>query len=282
MSSLLSRKPQPGDDDSAAAGRLDREGVGDDHAVVVGDGQVGRRLALAIDVDASAAGSVRPAARLDQPVSASAACSVISARRSRGVGVGEQAVERHAEEVGVGEVGAAVGVGVARRLEEAVERLGASWRRAARSPRGCSGSRRRSSRRSTAAPCPRRRGRGSRRGSGADPGRCSAARSSRGQQARAPHVVGVGHRRRLRRGGHRRRHSALVEPVGAEPGDAPVGAREAGVAQRRADVARRPVGVEVERGGRRDVVEVLDVVVDLVVEGLVDAKAIARRVDPVA
>ena len=82
VSSLLSRKPQPGTRMPGAAGRLDRERVGDDVAPLVRGDEMRRRLGASspLSPDASVAGHVtgtgRPAGR-----PAVAAVGVISARR---------------------------------------------------------------------------------------------------------------------------------------------------------------------------------------------------------
>ena len=101
-----------------------------------------------------------------------------------------------------------------------------------------------------------------------------------GHQARAPGVVGVGGLGRVLRGlGHRARQLAAVERVHSLASQQPVGACEVGVLEGRADVARRAVGVEVDRGRRGDVVEPVDVGRGLVEEGLVDGEAVAGHAD---
>ena len=72
--------------------------------------------------------------------------------------------------------------------------------------------------------------------------------------------------------------AAVERAVDAVAPEQLVGLREVRVLDRRADVARRAVGVEIDRRRRRDVVEVRRVRRRLVEEGLVDREALARDV----
>ena len=100
-------------------------------------------------------------------------------------------------------------------------------------------------------------------------------------QAGPPDVVGGRRDRRVLRGVRdRTRQRAAVERVRPEAGEVLVRPRQVGVAQGRADVARRAVGVEVDRGRRRDVVEVVHVALGLVEERLVDDEALAGDPGP--
>ena len=99
-------------------------------------------------------------------------------------------------------------------------------------------------------------------------------------QPGSPDVVrGRGHRRPLHGLDDRVRDRTAVEALGAEVRDPRVRVREVGVAEDRADVLRRPVGVEEERGRRRDVVEEVHVSLRLREEGRVDHEPVARDPD---
>ena len=158
-------------DDAVAARRLDRERVRDDVAVVVGDGQVRRRRALLGETD----GAGRPAV-----TARNGGVDRLLGDQRAPLGreaVGEQAAQRHVDVVGVGR-----GTRCGRRTRSATPRGSSAATACGRAPtaagpRGCSAPRRRSSRRSTAGPCPRRRGPCSRRGSARARRRRSGARS---------------------------------------------------------------------------------------------------------
>ena len=196
-----------------------------------------------------------------------------------GEAVREQAGQRDVVVVGIGEVGATVGERVARRLEVVVQRPRAVGRRERQAledvQRLADG--RAAARRRAHAPHVKALVADARR---VAPHRVVLAQVALGHQPRPPEVVGVrGDRRVL--GGSRDRAGdrAGVERALAEAGDQLVGAREVGVAQRGADVARRAVGIEVDRRRRRHVVEEVDVGLRLAEERLVDDEAAAGDVD---
>ena len=86
--------------------------------------------------------------------------------------------------------------------------------------------------------------------------RAVAAQVGDRHHARPPEWFGVRRDRRVRDGvDDRLRDLAAVEALRPAVREQRVGAGEVGVAEDRADVARRAVRIEVERGGRRDVVE---------------------------
>jgi hypothetical protein len=103
------------------------------------------------------------------------------------------------------------------------------------------------------------------------------------EQPGPPGVVGARAGRGVLHGGDDRvGDRPAVEALGdTEPAHALVRAREVRVADRGPDVLRRAVGVEVELGGRRDVVEPRGVRRRLVEERLVDGEPLARRADAV-
>ena len=158
---VVEQEAVAGHDDPVAAGRLDRERVGHDEAALVGDGQVRGRRSLLGDCDGAGWPAVAAGHRRVH--------GLVGDQRAPlgGERIRQQAVQRHVHVVRIAEVLVAVGERVARRLEEVVQRPRAVGRARAAGPRGCSAPRRRSSRRSTAGPCPRRRGPCSSRGSGA-------------------------------------------------------------------------------------------------------------------
>jgi hypothetical protein len=98
--------------------------------------------------------------------------------------------------------------------------------------------------------------------------------------ARAPDVVRRGGDRRLADGVEDRgRDGPAIEAPRPDARDALERAREVGVAERRADVARGAVGVEVQRRRRGRVVEPVDVLLRLADERLVDDEPLAGDPD---
>ena len=273
---VVEQKAPARDDDPVASGGLDRERVGDRHPVAIGDGQVGRRPAFAIDPDPPGrSGVVGRVAGGNRPLIGGLVGDQRPALRREGIG--EQALERHVEEPRIGEVGVAVGERVSRGLDETVQCLGAvgPQRRVAledveRLADGRAAARRRTHAPDVVAAI-------------ADAGRLATdglvgLEVALGDQARAPDVVGIGGGRWVLRGvGDRAGDSPAIEALRAALGDPPVGARHVGISQLGADVPRRPVRIEVDRRRRRDVVEEVDVDLDLVEEGLVDPKALCGR-----
>ena len=173
--------------------------------------------------------------------------------------VGDQTVQRHVEEVRVGKVRVPVGEGEPRSLEEEVERPRAIGRVEGEAledvQRLADG---RASARRRAHPVD------------VEPAVAHSYRLALGRgvppdvahlhHAGAPDVVRVGGDRRiLDRLDHRGGDRATVEALGAEVRDPLVRPSHVGVAEHRADVARSAVRIEVDRRGRRDVVEEVDV-----------------------
>ena len=193
--------------------------------------------------------------------------------------VRQQALDRHADEVRVAEVAAAVGERVARGLEVAVQRLravGAQGRVALEDVQRLADGRAAAGRRAHAPDVQALVVDLGRRALG----RAVAGDVGLGDQAASPVVVGSRRGRRALRGvGDRLGDRAAVEALRAVARDPLVRARHVRVAQGRADVLRRAVGIEVDRRGRRDVVEEVDVRRGLVEERLVDLKAAAGDVD---
>ena len=107
-----------------------------------------------------------------------------------------------------------------------------------------------------------------------------AAKVALGHQARPPDVVGVGGGRRALRGaGDGPGQRAAVEGPRSLAPDQAIGPGEVGVSERAALVARRAVGVQVDRLGRGNVIEVVDVGLGLRDERPVDGEAVARHPD---
>ena len=265
--------------DATAADLLDRERVGDDVAPAVGDGQVRRRGALV--VRARLAVAAVAAAVVGPRVARGRHCG----RRGRvdqraplvGEAVGEQAAQRDGrlDEGGIAHVLPAVRVGELGRLEVLVQLVGA--RLGARealhdverlADRGAAGGRRRHA--VDVEPAV------------ADLGRVAADRVvalevAGRHRARVDRVraIGVGrHRRMLDRLRDVAGDAALVEVVRVLA-DALVRLRHVRVALDVADRLGGLRGRQVELAARREVVEQVGVVRDLLVERRVDAEALA-------
>ena len=263
-------------DHAVAAGLLDGEGVVDDVAPPVGHRQVRRRA---------------DARRRRAGVGHCARVTGWDRRGRRRLGdlgpalrrelVGEQLRQRDAHVPRIRHERAAVGVGQPRGLEIEVQRALARHRpevRIALEDVEDLADRRAAA--TTAAPCRRRRARGSRCASGRGRSPCRRARSLSSMTPGRAVRVEPG-----RSGG-----CLTVSTIACASGpeyrasgplrrDERVGAREVGVPDDRPDVARRAVGVEVQRRRGREVGEDRLGLVGLVVEGLVDGEAVLRRGD---
>ena len=193
--------------------------------------------------------------------------------------VGEQPRQRDVEVRRIGEIGAAVGERVARGLDEVVQRRLARHRRERVAledvQRLADG---------------RAAARGRAHAVHVEPAVADARRRALGRRVGVqvahrhepgpPGVVGGRRHDRVLHGlDERVRDRTAVEALRPEVRDPRVRAREVGVAEDGADVVRRAVRVEVERGGRGDVVEPVDVGLRLVEERLVDDEAVARDPD---
>ena len=281
---VVEQEPVARHDDAVAAGRLDRERVGDDVAVAVGHREVGRRLARVRDAGRPrAAAPLRwssyglprrrsGCARRAAPISGAA---LVGERRPT---AGRAAARRRTP----GRPGRRCG----RRTRAARPRGSGAGSRRASAPSGEKPSRMFSASPTVeppldGGPMPKTSGRGSVLHAARARARCSAAgrrsssaRAARCGSRRAPPAAGSPPRRSPPPPGRGR--SRARAPSSADPLVRP---RHVRVAERRADVARRAVRVEVERARGRDVVEVVLHGVDLVEERLVDREALARDPD---
>ena len=278
---VVEQEPVAGDEQAGAAGRLDRERVRDDVAVPVRRRDVRRRPGLGRRCR-------RLAADRDTAVERRRVAGRDGARR-RAVGdqvaprLGEalrqEAAQGHRHEVRVGEVRAAVCERVARRLEEEMERLLARHVREVvaledvqRLADGRAAARGRAHAEHVEAAVRDVRRRALLR--------LVRREVRRGHHARAPLVVRGRRDLRVRdRVDDRARERAAVERARPVGGEQLVRLREIRVAEGRADVVGRAVRVEVERGSRRNVVEVIAVLVGLVEERLVDHEAVLGDLD---
>ena len=103
---------------------------------------------------------------------------------------------------------------------------------------------------------------------------------ARGHQARAPGVVGRrGDRGVLHGLDERVRHGPPVEAFRPQLRDPLIRARQVGIAQDRPHIARRAIWVEIQRRGRRDIIEVVNVLFRLIEERLVHYEAVAGDAD---
>ena len=240
VSSLLSRKPRPGTTMPVAAGLLDGEGVLDDVAPPVGDGQVRGALALG-----RPAPRRRALARSAQPPSYAVgvarrdrrrdrvAVGSIGQARSAANAVASSASRRHVGVRRVADIAAAVGERERAGLQVAVQRLRSAVRGRGRALQDVERLADGRARRTRTAACRRPSARGSRRASarrtspGSRPGRGRAS-SPGGPGGRRPRVVGpaaAARSGRVARRARRRRSQSMPLPT-----DQPVGRGEVGVA----------------------------------------------------
>src|SRR5439155_26436369 len=125
VSSLFSRKPRPGNYHAAAADLLDRKGVADDVAPAIRHGEMGGR-------DAFSALAIAPRRSVLERIGISGCYGAGGGGRPNQRSplcrelFGEQASQGNVDDVRVAQVGVAVGKGEPRRLEVAMQGLGAA------------------------------------------------------------------------------------------------------------------------------------------------------------
>ena len=264
VNSLLSRNPWPGNDESRAAGRFDRERVRDDGSGLVRRRQMGGRLPRPRTDTDPRAGLPRRRGRRDQRAP------------GRRVLVREQPGERHVEVGRIGEV-RTVREGVARGLEVVVQGGLPRHRREVvaledvqRLPDGRAAARRRPHRVDVEPPV-------------VDVGRpAPARRTCRSRIFITPERqtwFADGRRPGAERSRPVRRRPLRGRTLRAEMRDALVRLCERGVREHGPGVSRSSVRIEVQRRARRDVVEPVAVRVHLVEPHLVDDVSVTRDVN---
>ncbi len=272
---VVEQEPVAGDDDAAAAGLLDGQGVADHVAPAVGDRQVGGGRPL------GRAGHRHPTGRAAGPEGrervagrhrADVGASPIRQRRSSAKPWLSSPRQGHVDVAGVADPAVAVGEGQPGRLQVVEQGLGAGLRPqvvALQDVEGLADGGAAAGRRAHAVDLV---------AAVADPGRGPLQGPVGGQvvggHQPGPDVQGRGgvDRRVLDGPGDRLGDPAPVERTGAVAGQQPVGAGQVGVAQHRPDRRGRPAGQE-QLGGRREGGEAGGVAGRLVVEGLVDHEA---------